>query len=179
VLGGYRIFGRWDFASGIRHADWHTVAANGPDGGRLFLVPIADCEVVDTWHTSGLRGTGSHDVLIRDAFIPEPFSLLRGGLMDRRFTADDDVEEPSIFMRVPLVSLITCGVVASLIGMCRQAIDLFEERMRNVPGARSGIVGATRPEIQLRLAQSEQPPRCLVPASAPPYTEPRSMIFSA
>ncbi|MBV9842597.1 MAG: flavin-dependent monooxygenase [Sphingomonadaceae bacterium] len=75
VDGGYRITGRWTFSSGSRHAGWALVGGLVPQAGappqmRLFLVPRADYEIVDTWHTFGLRGTGSNDLRIEGAFVP-------------------------------------------------------------------------------------------------------------
>ena len=78
----YRVDGRWPFNSGCRHADWFQVGvlvmdgdepALRPDGRpdwRFVWVPRADGEVVDTWRSTGLRGTGSDDVVVRGALVP-------------------------------------------------------------------------------------------------------------
>ncbi len=83
VDGGYRISGRWTFGSGCQQADWFGGAGllcdeNGPmrraDGVpeiRQALMPAADVQIIDTWRTAGLRGTGSHDWTVHDAFVPE------------------------------------------------------------------------------------------------------------
>ena len=81
--GGYLVSGRWNFASGIGHATWllaicHLYAADGtprqdPDGKpaqRLLLVPKASATLHDTWHVSGLRGTGSQSFSLADVFVP-------------------------------------------------------------------------------------------------------------
>ncbi len=78
VDGGFRFSGRWSFSSGVDHADWLFLggivpSANGmgaPDY-RTFLVPRADISINDNWHTWGLKGTGSKEVVIEDAFVPE------------------------------------------------------------------------------------------------------------
>src|SRR5262249_20710644 len=77
VDGGFRFSGRWSFSSGVDHADWLFLggiipAANGgaPDY-RTFLVPRSDVEVVDNWFTVGLKGTGSKDVIVKNARVPE------------------------------------------------------------------------------------------------------------
>jgi len=80
VEGGYRLSGRWAFASGCQHAQWlvagGTVLSVAPtaDGRpperRFFVLPAAECEILDTWTTAGLRGTGSHDFQVADAFVP-------------------------------------------------------------------------------------------------------------
>lgn len=81
--GGWRLSGRWPFASGAADADWMMLGgvatleqAIGEDADyRLFLLPRRDCAVLDTWRSAGLRGTGSHDVSVADAFVADAFSL--------------------------------------------------------------------------------------------------------
>ena len=78
VDGGFRLRGRWSFSSGCDHAQWAflggMVAPATPDRPpemRTFLVPRADYRIDDNWHVMGLKGTGSKDVVIEDAFVPE------------------------------------------------------------------------------------------------------------
>lgn len=78
VDGGFKFSGRWSFSSGVDHADWLFLggivpAANGsgPPDYRTFLVPRSDISINDNWHTWGLRGTGSKEVVIENAFVPE------------------------------------------------------------------------------------------------------------
>ncbi|MFG2007847.1 acyl-CoA dehydrogenase family protein [Micromonospora sp. NPDC048868] len=89
VDGGFRVTGRWAFASGSRHADWIfgncvLTGDGGPAGGppamRSMLFPASRVTVHDTWHVLGLRGTGSHDIEVADAFCPteESFDLFTG-----------------------------------------------------------------------------------------------------
>jgi alkylation response protein AidB-like acyl-CoA dehydrogenase len=83
VSGGFRLTGRWQFGSGVTHADWVISGAfryrdgapePGPNGiphaSTLLVVPRSDVEVVDTWHTTGLAGSGSCDYTITDVFVP-------------------------------------------------------------------------------------------------------------
>ncbi len=87
VAGGYRVTGRWRFASGCRHA---TVLmggctiyergepqrlADGQPAIRLMLMPVSACTVIDTWQTTGMRGTGSHDFVAQDVFVPTEESV--------------------------------------------------------------------------------------------------------
>src|SRR5581483_1978800 len=82
VEGGYRLTGRWPLGSGCHHADWISSTAlifdgdaprMGPDGApdlhAMFVRP-SEVEVLDTWHSLGLRGTGSTDFAVEDAFVP-------------------------------------------------------------------------------------------------------------
>ncbi|MBS0380694.1 MAG: acyl-CoA dehydrogenase family protein [Proteobacteria bacterium] len=78
VAGGFRLSGRWGFSSGIDHCEWAFLGALvSPESGegaaefRTFLVPRRDFTVHDVWDTIGLRGTGSQDVEVTDAFVPE------------------------------------------------------------------------------------------------------------
>ena len=80
VSGGFRLSGRWSYSSGVDHCDWVIVGALVPDeepGGlgpefRSFLVPRGDFAVDQaSWHVTGLAGSGSKDVVVADAFVPE------------------------------------------------------------------------------------------------------------
>lgn len=83
VDGGYRVSGRWSFGSACQHATWLVPLCvvcdgdapkqtqNGKPETRMLFVPAQDCEIIDTWTTTGLRGSGSHDFAIRDVFVPE------------------------------------------------------------------------------------------------------------
>jgi 3-hydroxy-9,10-secoandrosta-1,3,5(10)-triene-9,17-dione monooxygenase len=74
VEGGFRLSGRWKYASGCRHCGWAFLGglvAGTPDDRRIFVVPRGDYEIIDTWHVPGLKSTGSNDVVVKDAFVPE------------------------------------------------------------------------------------------------------------
>ena len=93
---GYRISGRWAFASGIRHAEWVSgtarVLRDGRPGTerRVFVLPARDVEIHDNWQVAGLRGTGSCDFSVRDRVVPaaltwdhESATPRRGGALYR------------------------------------------------------------------------------------------------
>jgi 3-hydroxy-9,10-secoandrosta-1,3,5(10)-triene-9,17-dione monooxygenase len=76
VDGGFRFSGRWNFSSGVDHADWLFLGGivstkNGVPDYRTFLVPRSDISINDNWHTVGLKGTGSKEVVIDGAFVPD------------------------------------------------------------------------------------------------------------
>jgi 3-hydroxy-9,10-secoandrosta-1,3,5(10)-triene-9,17-dione monooxygenase len=71
VDGGVRISGRWRYASGCAHAQWVLLGSGSRAGWRVLLVPRADYRIEDTWYTFGLKGTGSNDIVVDDAFVPE------------------------------------------------------------------------------------------------------------
>jgi 3-hydroxy-9,10-secoandrosta-1,3,5(10)-triene-9,17-dione monooxygenase len=76
VDGGYRLSGRWKFSSGCEHCAWCVLGAQLPPGADgtseriLLFLPQSDYAIVDTWHVAGLSGTGSHDIVVEDAFVP-------------------------------------------------------------------------------------------------------------
>ena len=75
VDGGIRLTGRWSWATGVMDGNWMIVGALcGPDDGiypALALLPIGDVDIEDVWHTDGMCATGSNDVIISDAFVPD------------------------------------------------------------------------------------------------------------
>lgn len=82
---GYRFSGRWSFASGSATADYICIngvledggaapTAGGPPPTRFGVVPADQVEIVDTWHVSGLKGTGSNDIVLNDLFVPEDWT---------------------------------------------------------------------------------------------------------
>jgi len=78
VPGGYRVTGQWPFASGSSFCRWATIGSHVPSPDpdappiwKLFIVPAEDYTLVDTWRTFGLRATGSNDVRVDGAFVPE------------------------------------------------------------------------------------------------------------
>ena len=68
--GGWRITGRYGFASGCRHAQWVILGVLCPDEPRYAAVPVGDLEIIDDWHAMGMRGTGSFSVALHDVFVP-------------------------------------------------------------------------------------------------------------
>jgi 3-hydroxy-9,10-secoandrosta-1,3,5(10)-triene-9,17-dione monooxygenase len=79
VEGGFRLSGRWSFSSGCQHCRWAFLGAVVPTpeapfdmaNYRTFLVPIDDYQIVENWDVVGLQGTGSHDIVVEDVFVPE------------------------------------------------------------------------------------------------------------
>ncbi len=77
--GGFKLSGRWSFSSGCEHCDWVFLGAVVPTEDapwdmlnyRTFLLPQEDYKIVDNWDVVGLKGTGSHDIVVNDAFVPE------------------------------------------------------------------------------------------------------------
>ena len=142
--GGLRIAGRWEFSSGSDPASWALLGVGPP--GLLALVPRSDYEVVDTWHASGLCGSGSNDLLVREAFVPTHrlLDLTRAGLDEHRAWELHGRLSYRLPLRVPLA----WDLVAPLLGIVQAALDTFVERARRSPRMADSDV------VQLRLAES-------------------------
>ncbi|MFG2193336.1 acyl-CoA dehydrogenase family protein [Streptomyces sp. NPDC048639] len=92
VDGGWRLTGAWTFVSGVEYADWALLAGPAPSGPpsaggtppRFFLVPREDFAYEDTWNSLGMRGTGSHTLVLDDVLVPEHRSCLREDAMKGR-----------------------------------------------------------------------------------------------
>ncbi|HXR87011.1 MAG TPA: acyl-CoA dehydrogenase family protein [Stellaceae bacterium] len=138
VDGGFRISGRWPFASGCLYCDWALLGAFVPpakpraDGmpeWRMYLVPKSDYEILDTWHTSGLRGTGSNDIVIKDAFVPAYRMFLMTGNVD--CSGPGQAVNKSALYRLPFGQVFGGGVAYPAIGALRAMIDDFRSYAQN------------------------------------------------
>jgi 3-hydroxy-9,10-secoandrosta-1,3,5(10)-triene-9,17-dione monooxygenase len=122
VEGGYRLTGRWQFSTGCEHASWAILGGRIVDeqGPRTcsFLVPRSDYEIDDVWRVIGLRGTGSQDVVLTDAFVP----LHRVHAM----TSGSEVSDSPIY-RIPFPALFGYSLTAPIIGMAQGALDAHIE----------------------------------------------------
>jgi alkylation response protein AidB-like acyl-CoA dehydrogenase len=148
VDGGYRLRGRWQFSSGSDGGSWVMLGAIGPEGPCMTLVPRSDYEIIDTWFVSGLRGTGSKDIEIKDAFVPaHRIASVMGALKDTN--AFDLHGRPSY--RLPPMSLLPFTLCSPLVGMAQGALDEFIDGMKGKsgPGRTADSVA-----IQLRIAES-------------------------
>jgi 3-hydroxy-9,10-secoandrosta-1,3,5(10)-triene-9,17-dione monooxygenase len=149
--GGFRVAGRWRFSSGCDAASWVMVAAPGssPDALLWLMVPRPDYEIVDTWFASGLRGSGSKDIVIRDAFVPAHRTLDPNRAGDTEWTGWELHQRLSY--RVPLRCLTGWDLVAPLIGIAQGAVDEFTSGLRGTSGP--GRTAESVP-LQMRLAEA-------------------------
>ena len=154
VEGGWRLWCQGSFASGCHNATWamvHTRSEGVPlEGGgsseRAFLMPREDWEIVDTWDTAGLRGSGSADVKVDGPFIPEKATLPKD-----LFSTCETFASPTL--RNPMQAHYNKGAVA--LGIARGAInDLIDLAMEKTPWG-SGSLLADQPELQYRLGEAE------------------------
>jgi alkylation response protein AidB-like acyl-CoA dehydrogenase len=141
VPGGYRVSGRFPFVSGSNHCEWlwlgcvvhengvARVDGNGVPQTRQCFVRLSECDILDTWHTTGLRGTGSNDVVVRDMFVEEA----------RTFSFQDPalIKRPGPLYAFPFL-FIAKGAAPAL-GIARHAIDAVIESAATKPARRYTI----------------------------------------
>jgi indole-3-acetate monooxygenase len=154
VPGGYRLSGRWQLASGITHCDWVASGAfvyrdgrpePGPAPGtrdkRIMMVRRDRVEILDTWHTTGLAGSGSCDYTMTDVFVPEEHTLR----FDEPLSRAGALAQPEAFMRnMPGVPL----------GVARAALDHVREVATRVHPT-TGATWADNYRTQVTLAECE------------------------
>jgi indole-3-acetate monooxygenase len=120
--GGYRVTGRWAFVSGCQHCDWiyGNCIEEGASGNgdmpplRIALFQAGEVEIEDTWSVSGLCGTGSHDVVAENVFVPadRSFALL---------SAEPCLDDPLV--RIPLPSPYVLQMASGALGIAQGALD--------------------------------------------------------
>jgi 3-hydroxy-9,10-secoandrosta-1,3,5(10)-triene-9,17-dione monooxygenase len=142
VEGGYRWTGKGFFSSGVDHCTWLSASLNlqpgeWPGDMRWFLIPRADIEIVDDWHTVGLKGTGSKTIVVNDAFIPDERVLAFKELSEGRGAGADLYGSP--VYRASFDFTYTLPLGGPAVGIARAMLKTFEERTR----ARAGS-GAVR-----------------------------------
>lgn len=131
VDGGYRLVnGDGRFCSGIDHAQWVIVGnavqrENAAPEPRFFVLPRADIEIVDDWHTAGMRGTGSRSIRIADAFIPAHRSVSVKDMMSGQADGADSMRAP--IYRMPFQNVTPFSLIGAPLGMARGAIHSFSE----------------------------------------------------
>ncbi|WP_089718513.1 acyl-CoA dehydrogenase family protein [Candidatus Entotheonella palauensis] len=152
VPGGYQVTGQWDFSSGCDAASWVLLVGNGPDGQLMLMLPRSDYTIEDTWFVSGLRGTGSKDIHVADAFVPEHRTVLIQDMREAR-TPGREVHDRADY-RIPLRSVLSFTLASPVLGMAQGALDVFEAQMRGAVSARDGKKRAESTNIQMRLSES-------------------------
>jgi 3-hydroxy-9,10-secoandrosta-1,3,5(10)-triene-9,17-dione monooxygenase len=154
--GGWRLDGKWSWASGIDHCAWVIVTALVDDGlienARVFLAPRRDFSIADTWFNAGLRATGSKDVAIEDAFVPEHRTISMSDL--REGTAPGSRLNRGPLYGLPLDSR-RHALSGPALGAARGALAHWRDWMRTKTSAATGAASVDSAPSQIRLAQAE------------------------
>lgn len=132
VEGGYRISGRWGFSSGSEHCQWTLLGGilpptedyPQPEHGT-FLVPLADYRIERNWEVMGLRGTGSHDIIVDDVFVPA-HRVQRTNNSSAAATPGLKENTNPIFA-IPFAQVFTRAVSTSVLGALQGAINEFRD----------------------------------------------------
>ena len=171
---GFIVNGRWPFASGCQHASWmvgHFVIFDGdsprlqPDGlpeTRFGFLPAGECEILDTWTTNGLKGSGSHDWTVKDRFIPE----------QRTF----NLAAPTLYRKGPLYTLpnlLLYKGAALVSGIARGAIDDFIALAKNKP------ITFKLPSGDKAMLRDETYAQCTVAQAEAMVSSARGFVFEA
>ena len=151
----YRVEGRWSLVSGCELAEWLAlrcvVLENGqprmlqpgvPEA-RFVYVRRGEFEILDTWHTGGLRGSGSHDVVVKALRVPRR----------RTCSPADGNKLHGAFGRAPIVCTMAAGYAAQILGMAATAVATLIALTRSKVGAEPGPALAERPAVLASIAR--------------------------
>ena len=156
VPGGYMVSGQWTLVSGCELADWFVLRCLvtsedspktlGPGANlKLFFIEKKDVKVVDTWDVGGLNGTGSHDVVIKDAFVKEEYAV----------DFDSQVAIDNAYSRLPIGCINSAGCAAMALGVLKAATDDLIQMCldRVTPGKNPDL--RDRVTVQAAIAKSK------------------------
>ncbi|MFT0861375.1 hypothetical protein [Ancylobacter sp. G4_0304] len=130
---GYLVSGTWPLVSGVEASDWCMVTAmveraNAPDEERYFLLPTRELTILDTWHSIGLKGSGSQDITLENHFIPEHMSLaiahMKGG------DSPGAQINPSAMYRLPTHMSFGLLLASAVIGIAESMFETFLSQSR-------------------------------------------------
>jgi 3-hydroxy-9,10-secoandrosta-1,3,5(10)-triene-9,17-dione monooxygenase len=157
--GGFRLHGRWSFSSGCDFCQWALLGGIAPStqegtppDRRAFLIPRHDYTIDDTWQVIGLCGTGSKDIVVTDAFVPEY----------RTFSYREafEIRSPGLTLhdapvyRLPFGIIFPYGIASPAIGVALGALHFFREQARTRVWSRDQSRVAEDPFVQFRLAEA-------------------------
>lgn len=159
VDGGFRVSGRWPWSSGCDHCQWVILggvapsAPGGPPDSRAFIIPRSDYVIDDTWHVLGLKGTGSKDVVVDGAFVPEHLTHKFG----LSFLGMDEGAETytAPTYRYPFGVVFAHCLSSVTIGMAEGALEAFMAQMIERRGSYDGAKAMEDPFVRQRLAEAD------------------------
>ena len=163
VAGGWRLTGRWQFGSGSDHSPWFILGAKmadpGPDDYLIHhvMIPRSDAVLDDTWHTLGMRGTGSKDIVVEDAFVPAHRAMPTfPTFLGMSPHANSPLYRLSVYSALPAM---LCG---SVLGMAEAGLRAFIEATaartnpHGVAKARSAIMQQRTAEASAEIASARR-----------------------
>ena len=156
--GGFRLSGRWQWGTGIMHADWVIVGARATsDGGlptfRFLALPRDQVKVEDVWFVDGMSGTGSNDILIENAVVPEERTVSIADLSAGCAHGARLHEGP--LYRTPMLPILALTAAMPAVGQARAAVRGFRQRMQQRTQLGSRVKQSEKPAAQMRLARAD------------------------
>jgi alkylation response protein AidB-like acyl-CoA dehydrogenase len=157
TTGGYHLSGQWPFASGCQQATWVASSAwlfdndvplldaKGQPAWAVFLTPATTCRILDTWHVTGLRGTGSHDYIIDDAFVPAHY----------RVPYPTQASSPRPERHYACLGMALAWMAAVALGIARAAVEAFKHLLHTKQDRRANRPLTEDAEKQHAVAQAE------------------------
>lgn len=158
--GGFRLSGRWSFASGCDNAKWGILGGMIPLEGGLrpgfFLVPSTDYTIDDDWYTMGLAGTGSKTIVVDNAFIPAHRVATFADLLTGNGPGTKANSNP--LYRQPMLAVVPQCLVSPALGMARGALRAFLDQVGNRT-TRGAVAGGNNrmaefAAVQMRVAEA-------------------------
>lgn len=135
VRGGFRMTGRWSFSSGCDHASWTTLGGllvdeeGRPLDFMTMLLPRTDYTVVDVWDAMGLRGSGSNDIVVEDAFVPDHRALRN--YEQHQLRAPGRAVNTGPLYAMPFGTIFPMAITAPVVGTVAGAYDRYMSAMRD------------------------------------------------
>lgn len=150
--GGYRVSGRWPWSTGVMHADWVMLNGMVEVGAPmpipyLFIVPAREIRIEDTWHASGMCGTGSNDIVAEGVLVPKHRSQDMMNMALGRGPGAKWLGSPTY--RMPMLPFLALTAGTPAIGAAQRAVELFRERLEQ-----RVIFGSGRKQVDLGSAQT-------------------------
>lgn len=158
VDGGYKVNGTWAWSSGSAHADWVVVGGPVIKDGRAvdfvsYLIPRADYRIDDVWHVVGLKGTGSNNIVVEDAFVPAHRALSFKRMTDH--TAPGLEQNTGALYRMPWGTIHPTVITTPIVGM---AYGVYEAHVahqgKRVRAAYAGEKATDDPFAKVRVAEA-------------------------
>lgn len=160
VDGGYRISGKWPFSSGVNNSTWNMLGAmlppeDDPDGapvGHLFLVPESDYTILDTWHVTGLAGTGSNHVAADDIFVPQHRAITVPEIVNQ--TTPGLTLNPGTLFKLPFFPMFPFVVGCVTTGIAQGTVEGFTQVSKSRASTYTGKSLADLDPIQARIGEA-------------------------
>ena len=158
VNGGFKLSGNWPFCSGIDDSQWNIVAAIVENEEiqnkkkRLFLVPKSDYQIIDTWDAIGLTGTGSHNVVMNDRFVPDHRTLTE--VRTRNGDSPGTKVNTNPLFRIPMQSISSSVMAGVGLGTAKGALDHFINETQNRISTYSGQNSMALQNVQICISDS-------------------------